>query len=117
MIGLKVGCQAAVNWIQIKTKLLRSFRPDAPYLIGVSGGRDSVTLLHWLIHSGYKRLIVCHLNHQLRGRSSDADARFVQRLVEHYNHELVRQALLPRRRRAKTGGLPAAQTRTIAAFA
>jgi tRNA(Ile)-lysidine synthase len=82
-----------VNWIQIKTKLLRSFPPDARYLIGVSGGRDSVALLHWLISLGYKDLIVCHLNHHLRGRSSDADARFVKWLAERYNRELVGQAL------------------------
>jgi tRNA(Ile)-lysidine synthase len=73
-----------VNWIQIKTKLLRSLSPDARYLIGVSGGRDSVALLHWLTNAGYKRLVVCHLNHQLRGASSDADARFVQKLAAKY---------------------------------
>jgi len=82
-----------VNWIQIKTKLLRSFPPDAHYLIGVSGGRDSVALLHWLISLGYKDLTVCHLNHRLRGRSSNADARFVKTLVERYKQELVGQAL------------------------
>jgi tRNA(Ile)-lysidine synthase len=86
---LKVGCQAAVNWIQIKTKLLRSFPPDARYLIAVSGGRDSVALLHWLGRLGYERLVVCHLNHRLRGRSSDADARFVKKLVERYNQGLA----------------------------
>jgi tRNA(Ile)-lysidine synthase len=74
-----------VNWIQIKTKLSRSFPPTARYLIGVSGGRDSVALLHWLVSLGYERLIVCHLNHRLRGRSSAADARFVERLVDRYN--------------------------------
>jgi len=73
-----------VNWIQIKTELLPRFPTDARYLIGVSGGRDSVALLHWLISLGYKRLIVCHLNHQLRGRSSDADARFVEKLAAKY---------------------------------
>jgi tRNA(Ile)-lysidine synthase len=76
----------------------------------VSGGRDSIALLHWLISLGYNRLIVCHLNHRLRGRSSDADARFVKRLVEHYDHKLVRPALLPRRSRAKAGRLPGART-------
>ena len=60
------------------SRVTRDFPPDAPYLIGVSGGRDSVALLHWLISLGYERLIVCHLNHRLRGRSSDADARFVK---------------------------------------
>src|ERR1700730_3056833 len=71
-----------MRWIQINTSLLRDFPPGARYLVGVSGGRDSVALLHWLVNLGYRKLIVCHLNHQLRGRVSDADARFVQKLVE-----------------------------------
>src|SRR3989475_1612223 len=69
----------------INSRLSRGFPPDARYLIGVSGGRDSVALLHWLINLGYKKLIVCHLNHQLRGRSSDADARFVEKLAGKYH--------------------------------
>ncbi|PYL67927.1 MAG: tRNA lysidine(34) synthetase TilS [Verrucomicrobia bacterium] len=73
-----------MTWIQQKTNLLRRFAPEGSYLIGVSGGRDSVALLHWLIDLGYKKLIVCHLNHQLRGRSSDADARFVEKLAGKY---------------------------------
>jgi tRNA(Ile)-lysidine synthase len=60
---------------------LRSFPPHQRYLIGVSGGRDSVVLLHWLISLGYRDLIVCHLDHGLRGRSSTADARFVEKLA------------------------------------
>ena len=101
MIGFNVGCRRPVNWIQIKTRLLRSCPLDARYLIGVSGGRDSIALLHWLISLGYERLIVCHLNHRLRGRSSDADSRFVKTLVERYNQKLVGQALhVPR---ARTG--------------
>jgi tRNA(Ile)-lysidine synthase len=78
-----------VNWIQIKTKLSPNFPPDARYLVGVSGGRDSVALLHWLVSLGYKRLIVCHLNHRLRGRSSDADAQFVKRLVARHKQQLA----------------------------
>jgi tRNA(Ile)-lysidine synthase len=69
------------------SRVTRDFPPKARYLIGVSGGRDSVALLHWLISLGYERLIVCHLNHRLRGRSSDADARFVNRLVERYHEQ------------------------------
>src|SRR5438309_6960294 len=72
-------------------KFLRKYSPDTRYLIGVSGGRDSVALLHWLVNLGYKKLIVCHLNHQLRGRSSDADARFVQKLVGRYNGKFAGQ--------------------------
>jgi tRNA(Ile)-lysidine synthase len=81
MIALNVGCGIDMNWIQTKTNLFRTFPVDGRYLIGVSGGRDSVTLLHWLLHLGYRNLVVCHLNHQLRGRSSHADARFVEGLA------------------------------------
>jgi tRNA(Ile)-lysidine synthase len=88
------------------SRVTRDFPPDAPYLIGVSGGRDSVALLHWLISLGYERLIVCHLNHRLRGRSGDADARFVKRLVERYQ-EVVGQALrLPSPRTGKRSPRP-----------
>jgi len=73
-----------LNRIQNKN-VFRAFPPDGRYLIGVSGGRDSVALLHWLKERGYKKLIVCHLNHQLRGRSSDADARFVEKLTAKYD--------------------------------
>src|SRR5216110_2352075 len=72
----------------ISPRLSRDFPPQARYLIGVSGGRDSVALLHWLINLGYKKLIVCYLNHQLRGRSSDADARFVKKLATKYDVDL-----------------------------
>src|SRR5437879_5769889 len=57
------------------------FPPAEPYLIGVSGGRDSVALLHLLVRTGFHKLIVCHLDHGLRGRSSSEDARFVARLA------------------------------------
>jgi tRNA(Ile)-lysidine synthase len=87
MIALNVGCSSAMNWIQTKTNLLRRFPVDGRYLIGVSGGRDSVALVHWLVNLGYKKLIVCHLNHQLRGRSSDADARFVEKIAGKYRAE------------------------------
>src|SRR5690242_6788298 len=84
MIALNVGCGGDMNWIQRKTNLLRRFSVDGRYLVGVSGGRDSVMLLHWLLQIGYKNLVVCHVNHQLRGRSSETDARFVRTLAEKY---------------------------------
>jgi tRNA(Ile)-lysidine synthase len=107
MIALNVGCSGAMNWIQTKTNLLRTFPLDGRYLIGVSGGRDSVALLRWLTNVGYRKLIFCHLNHQLRGRSSDADARFVQKLVEGHNQEFVAQARrVPRSRTGKRSARP-----------
>jgi tRNA(Ile)-lysidine synthase len=84
-----IGCEDAMDWIQIDKSFLRRFPPDARYLVGVSGGRDSVALLHWLVDLGCKKLIVCHLNHQLRGRSSDADARFVEKLAAKYSSKIA----------------------------
>src|SRR5437899_3345515 len=37
----------------ISPRLSRNFPPEARYLVGVSGGRDSVVLLHWLVNLGY----------------------------------------------------------------
>src|SRR5258705_9001061 len=76
--------RALMERLSTHSRVTRDFPPDARYLIGVSGGRDSVALLHWLISLGYKDLTVCHLNHQLRGRSSDADAQFVGKLAAKY---------------------------------
>lgn len=56
-------------------------RRSSRYLVGVSGGADSVALLHLLCEAGFRNLVVCHLNHRLRGRASGADAGFVQRLA------------------------------------
>src|SRR5437764_7479641 len=61
--------------------LFRDFPPPRRYLIGVSGGRDSIALLHLLVDLGYNKLVVCHLNHQLRGRESRRDARFVEKIA------------------------------------
>ncbi len=72
-----------------RSAALRDFSARQRYLIGVSGGRDSVALLHDLVAVGYKKLIICHLNHELRGRSSKADARFVEKLAAKYELDLA----------------------------
>lgn len=48
-------------------------------LVGVSGGRDSMVLLCALRALGFHRLVVCHLDHSLRGKASRADAVFVSK--------------------------------------
>lgn len=52
-------------------------------LVGVSGGKDSVLLLHLLVRAGY-RVGVAHCNFNLRGRESDLD----EQLVRDYAEEL-----------------------------
>lgn len=54
------------------------FPPRRKYLVGVSGGCDSMLLLHALSQAGYKRLVICHLDHQLRGAASLGDSRLVR---------------------------------------
>jgi len=51
------------------------------WLVGVSGGADSVALLHLLVAEGFRNLVVCHLDHGLRGRASAEDAKFVRCLA------------------------------------
>ncbi len=57
-----------------------------PYLlVAVSGGQDSVCLLHILVKLKTKlniKLHVAHLNHQLRGAESEADAQYVTCLAQ-----------------------------------
>ena len=48
-------------------------------IVGVSGGADSVALLHILHRLGYD-LTVAHLNHSIRGAEADADEQFVKDL-------------------------------------
>ena len=67
--------------LSLPNELIARFPPTRRYLIGVSGGRDSVALLHSLTDLGYSGLVVCHLDHQLRGRASEADAKFVGNLA------------------------------------
>lgn len=55
--------------------------PAAPSIVAVSGGIDSVVLLHLLHRAGFRRLVVAHFHHGLRGAPADADARFVRDLA------------------------------------
>ena len=58
-------------------------RGESILLVGVSGGPDSVCLVHLLSQlkeSLGVRFHIAHLNHMLRGASSDEDARYVEQL-------------------------------------
>jgi tRNA(Ile)-lysidine synthase len=79
--GLKRGVMKQKPSGEWRTEALADLPNDSRYLIGVSGGRDSVVLLHWLLARGYRKLIVCHFEHGLRGRAGKADARFVERML------------------------------------
>ncbi len=69
---------------KIQSGLATLLTSGEPLLVGVSGGADSVALLDALVQSGF-RPHVCHLNHQLRGADSGADAEFVAQLAKRYD--------------------------------
>ena len=55
-------------------------KPGDALVIGVSGGSDSLALLHLFKQIGPNlglKLHVLHINHQIRGADADADAQFV----------------------------------------
>ena len=57
-------------------------------LCTVSGGLDSVTLLHFLHRLAEEenfRLTAAHFNHRLRGEASEEDARFVEQLCAQWS--------------------------------
>lgn len=66
---------------------------DVPGVVAISGGPDSVALAHLLrtlLHEGVlPRLILGHVNHQLRGDESDADESFVQTLADRWRNANV----------------------------
>ncbi len=60
----------------------RMFEPGARIGVAVSGGADSVALLHMLLELDWHvSITVLHLNHGLRGEESDGDAAFVEALA------------------------------------
>lgn len=77
---------------QIKEAVKKASVDVETALVGVSGGADSVCLLHALAASGLK-VVAIHLNHGWRGAESDADEAFVRDLcailgVEFYSEKL-----------------------------
>ena len=94
------------------------FPPDERCLIGVSGGRDSVALLHLLRGAGFKKLTVCHLDHGLRAASAE-DARFVAALAKRHGLKVcgARENVAARAKRKRQSLETAAREARYAFFA
>lgn len=74
----------------------RMTEPDSKVVVAVSGGPDSVTLLHilYLLKDELEiSLHIAHLNHMLRGEESEEDARFVAGLARNYGLPATVQAI------------------------
>ena len=56
--------------------LLAGLAPDVPLLVALSGGADSVALLH-MLHTWHQGPVyACHVHHGIRGVEADTDAEF-----------------------------------------
>lgn len=60
------------------------FEPRHRLLVAISGGSDSMALLHLLLQCGYD-IEVAHVNFNLRGSQSDADQELVKKICLQYN--------------------------------
>ena len=59
-------------------------------IIGVSGGMDSVSLLHFFINNFKNiKIKVVHINHNLRGEESARDENFVKKLCNDFKIECI----------------------------
>ncbi|MCR4286977.1 MAG: tRNA lysidine(34) synthetase TilS, partial [Deltaproteobacteria bacterium] len=75
-------------------------------IVAVSGGVDSVVLLHALIRLRKEyglKLTVCHLNHNLRGAGSRKDLEFVKRLSRRHGLRFIGKTLEKGSLKAKDG--------------
>lgn len=94
--------------------------PEETVVVGVSGGPDSLCLLHVLncLCSEYRiQLHVAHLNHRIRGSEADADAAFVARLAEEWGLPCTVEARdVPALARERKLSLEEAARRTRYAF-
>ncbi|MDP3786844.1 MAG: tRNA lysidine(34) synthetase TilS [Candidatus Omnitrophota bacterium] len=80
------------NLIERVLKTIRNYemlKPGDTVLVAVSGGPDSVFLLRALINLKtklkLKKLVVCNLDHGIRGRESSEDSLFVKKIAEDSN--------------------------------
>ncbi len=73
--------EARFPWLNRVKAITQTVSREESHLVGVSGGADSRVLLYILPIVGFRNLVVCHLDHGLRGPESAEDRKFVNRLA------------------------------------
>ncbi|MBI4556630.1 MAG: tRNA lysidine(34) synthetase TilS [Candidatus Hydrogenedentes bacterium] len=74
---MATAAERCLEAVRVAVRRFSMFAPEDTVLAAVSGGPDSMCLLHALSELGYK-VEAAHLDHQTRGKESAGDAAFVQ---------------------------------------
>lgn len=98
-------CQKILQFIKKKGLVL----PGKKVILAVSGGIDSIVMLDVMaqLKNVLKtELVIAHVNHQLRGKESEEDEKFVKKLAKKYDIEcLIERTPTKKIVREKNGSL------------
>lgn len=88
------------NLIEIVLRTIRNYgmlNPGDTALVAVSGGSDSIFLLHALNHLKnklkLKKIVVCNLDHGIRGKESREDSLFVKTVAKSLKMEFIHKKI------------------------
>ena len=97
-----------INLTERVLKTIRNYemlKPGDTILIAVSGGPDSIFLLQALVNLKTKlklnKLVVCNLDHGIRGKESSADSSFVKKITEDSNLGFIHKKIDLSKKRSK----------------
>jgi tRNA(Ile)-lysidine synthase len=89
--GRAMPATQRLAWIERAAKALEAYPKKRDYLVGVSGGVDSRVLLQILLDTGFTNLVICHLDHRLRGQDSERENRLIRQLASRLKLPLVQE--------------------------
>src|ERR1700747_565969 len=89
--GWAMPANQRLAWIERAANGLEIYRKEQGYLVGVSGGVDSRVLLQILLDARFTNLVICHLDHRLRGSDSERENRLIRRLAIRLKLRLVQE--------------------------
>lgn len=83
----------SLNFEKFQSKV-EDFDKNEKIVLGVSGGVDSVVILDLFYRTGFKNIVVAHLNHNVRAEANK-DQDFVEKLAQKYNYKFETKTLTP----------------------
>ncbi|ALD65922.1 tRNA(Ile)-lysidine synthase [Spiroplasma cantharicola] len=66
--------------------VIKLLKKSSKYILGLSGGPDSVFLFNYLLDNGFKNFVVCHVNYNFR-KDSNQDLELVKKMCKKYEIE------------------------------